>query len=159
MTNRQFTQNLLYQRLRERFCQNGNVTLGERMLQASTEMKQIDASCLPENDPAFATSSDSHILSYAQKNRAVALRNFFAVFLSAIVLICFITSLFRVASTQNAENSYPSDQFHYRITTVSESTLSSANLQIRANGQSSVAENSGNLLGTAYADFAFDFND
>lgn len=124
MTSAEFaskpTQNPLYATLRTRFCADGDKTIGERMLQASTQMKPINTdvfAAVEENAPSAVYQA------VAPKKHERAFRDFFAVLLCIGIFVCLAVSLFRLAidktAASEAEKNLP-----FSVSTVSEEDIS-----------------------------------
>lgn len=91
--------NVLYARLRSRFCDNGDVTLGERMMQASTRMNTVSTTVLSEDDTDGATSLyDPTVAARPTAARSILLRKLLAGFLTLGVLLCLTYALYRTVS-------------------------------------------------------------
>lgn len=114
------SQNLLYTKLRSRFCPEGDKTIGERMLQASTQMKTVNTDVFSEIDTASNSAVYDAVVSPAR--HAHMLRDFFAVLLAVGIFVCLAVSIFRLAADRTA-----SEELHkntpFSVTTVSENDM------------------------------------
>jgi len=124
MTSAEFaktpSQNPLYATLRTRFCADGDKTIGERMLQASTQMKPI-------NTDVFAAVEDAApsavYQAVAPKRHEHAFRDFFAVLLCIGIFVCLAVSLFRLAIQETAANEAEKN-LPFSVSAVSEENIS-----------------------------------
>ncbi len=142
--------NLLYAKLRSRFCPNGDITLGERMLQASAKMKSVDTAFLSTQDSVENDMAYSEVVTASGADRRrTSIRNFCALFLTAVVLVSLMTSLFRVLGT-SGERTDMGAVYPLSSVTSEQKNLDSS-LHRTENGM--VAVEGDELLDKAYDDF------
>ncbi len=135
--------NMLYSRLRARYCPDGDVTLGERMMQASTRMKTVSTSSFSENDTAACDASYTATAA-RPTDRNILLRNFCAILLSCAVLVCLAYSFFRMIGSKN--NGEVSENASYAVTAIDE--RKAENYKLNADADSDVA-----AIGASYDAF------
>lgn len=141
--------NILYARLRSRFCDNGNVTLGERMMQASTRMKTVSTTVLSEDDTDGAASLyDPTVAARPTADHSILLRKLLAGFLALGVLLCLTFALYRMVSLP-AEQSQSNTAF--AITPIDAS-------KVNANVGTAATEDQA-VFAHAYTDFCTAFED
>lgn len=124
MTSAEFVnkpmQNPLYATLRTRFCADGDKTIGERMLEASTQMKPINTDVFA----AVEESAPSAVYqAVAPGRREHAFRDFFAVLLCIGIFVCLAVSLFRLAIEKTVANEAERN-LPFSVSAVSEEDIS-----------------------------------
>ncbi len=143
--------NVLYAKLRSRFCPNGDMTLGERMLQASAKIRSVDTTYLNTQDSSENDMAYSDVITASRADhRRVSIRNFCALFLASVVLVCLLTSLFRVLGNQNSGNADLASVYPLSGVSGEEGNLASSLHRTEAG---LIAVEDGSLLETAYKDF------
>ncbi len=147
------TTNVLYAKLRSRFCPNGDLTLGARMLQASAEIHgihtaEMDDADIATNDISYSETPTASVVM--RKRNAV--RNFCALFLASVVLICLLTSLIRFLGNETKTES--GLDAIYPIATVDKENPVFDNTVFRTeDGLTNAGGGASSIVDTAYSDF------
>ncbi len=116
--------NVLYTRLAKRFCPDGNTTLGERMLEASTRVKATSADIYAEGetiDTTYRTADTEKITA-----RNAFFRNLIAVFLTAAIVMSLTYSFFLMTNNKDNGMNTPSP---FPITSAEKSTFNEGDLK------------------------------
>ncbi len=143
--------NLLYARLRSRFCDSGDATLGERMLQASIQTRTVNASATAFSEEDTELSAAFLATSAAArptKDRFSLFSKIFACFLMIGVFLCISFALYRMVSLP-AEQSHNATAF----------SITSIDVDLLNASSGAAATEDQTVFSAAYTDFCTAFED